>query len=172
MVELVATLVILTIGLILLLFLKPGLHAVRGARRYLHHRGRSGRALSRGRADRPFGLGVGGVKFVLAAVMMLVMVSMIGVPPLAGFYAKWWVIAALVDAGLLWLAIAAVVFSVIGAFYYLRVIKLMYFDDCVDRSPLSGGFGLRLVLSLNGVAVLALGLFPDGLIDVCARALM
>ena len=64
-----------------------------------------------------------------AAMMLLIMVSMIGVPPLAGFYAKWWVLSALVDAGHVWLAIVAVVFSVVGAFYYLRVIKLMYFDD-------------------------------------------
>jgi NADH-quinone oxidoreductase subunit N len=103
-----------------------------------------------------------------AAIMMLLMVSMIGVPPLAGFYAKWWVLEALIHAGKIWLAIAGVVFSVIGAFYYLRVIKLMYFDDCEDSSALEGGWDLRIVLSINGLAVLALGLFPDTLMTICS----
>jgi NADH-quinone oxidoreductase subunit N len=107
-----------------------------------------------------------------AAIMMLLMVSMIGVPPLAGFYAKWWVLEALIDAGKIWLAITGVVFSVIGAFYYLRVIKLMYFDDCEDPSALEGGWDLRIVLSINGLALLALGLFPDTLIAICSWVLI
>jgi NADH-quinone oxidoreductase subunit N len=107
-----------------------------------------------------------------AAIMMLLMVSMIGVPPLAGFYAKWWVLEALIDAGKTWLAITGVVFSVIGAFYYLRVIKLMYFDDCEDASALEGGWDLRIVLSINGLALLVLGLFPDRLIAICSWVLI
>lgn len=106
-----------------------------------------------------------------ALMMLLLMVSMIGVPPLAGFYAKWWVLAALLDAGQLWLAVAGVLFSVIGAFYYLRVIKLMYFDTPVADAPLRQGAALRLTLSVNVLLVLALGLFPEGLIALCARAL-
>jgi NADH-quinone oxidoreductase subunit N len=107
-----------------------------------------------------------------AGIMLLIMVSMVGVPPLAGFYAKWWVLAALIDAGKIGLAITALIFSVIGAFYYLRIIKLMYFDDCEDTSDLPGGWDLRLVLSINGLAILAIGLFPDALIAICARALL
>ena len=106
-----------------------------------------------------------------ALLMLLLMVSMIGIPPLAGFYAKWWILAALLDAGQLWLAIAGIVFSVIGAFYYLRVIKLMYFDAPTESAPLRPGAGLRLTLSINGALVLALGLFPQALIELCARAL-
>jgi NADH-quinone oxidoreductase subunit N len=106
-----------------------------------------------------------------ALLMLLLMVSMIGVPPLAGFYAKWWILAALLDGGHLGLAIAAVLFSVIGAFYYLRVVKLMYFDAPQDPGPLRQGAGLRLTLTFNALLVLAVGVFPDGLIELCARAL-
>jgi len=104
-----------------------------------------------------------------AAMMMLIMVSMLGLPPLAGFYAKWWVLAAVLNAGHLWLAIVAVMFSVIGAFYYLRIIKLMYFDEAEDALELDAPFDLRLVLSANAVLILLLGLFPDRLIAACAR---
>ncbi|HHQ14641.1 MAG TPA: NADH:ubiquinone oxidoreductase subunit N, partial [Chromatiales bacterium] len=106
-----------------------------------------------------------------AAMMLLLMASMIGIPPLAGFYAKWWVLAALVDVGQVWLAIAGVLFSVIGAFYYLRVIKFMYFDEPETVAALRPGGDLRLVLSLNVLLVLGLGLFPDRLIELCAAAL-
>jgi NADH-quinone oxidoreductase subunit N len=104
-----------------------------------------------------------------AAMMMLVMVSMLGLPPLAGFYAKWWVLAAVLNAGHLWLAIVAVVFSVIGAFYYLRIVKLMYFDEPEDFLELTAPFDLRLFLSANAILILVLGLFPDRLIAVCAQ---
>lgn len=103
-----------------------------------------------------------------AAIMMLVMISMIGVPPLAGFYAKWWVLAAILDQGHLWLAVTAVMFSVIGAFYYLRILKLMYFDEPENVIELDAPFDMRLVLSINGVLLLAIGLFPDRLIAICA----
>jgi NADH-quinone oxidoreductase subunit N len=105
-----------------------------------------------------------------ALIMLLIMLSMIGVPPLAGFYAKWWVLAALLDAGHVGLAVTGVVFSVIGAFYYLRVIKLMYFDEPEDIVPLESPFDFRLVLSANGLIILALGIFPDRLIAICASA--
>ena len=70
-----------------------------------------------------------------------------------------------------WLAVLAVLFSVIGAFYYLRVIKLMYFDDAVDALPIEAGTFMRLTLSANGLAVLAFGLLPAWLIGICASAI-
>jgi len=104
-----------------------------------------------------------------ALMMMLLMISMIGVPPLAGFYAKWWVLAAILNAGYLWLAIVAVVFSVIGAFYYLRVIKLMYFDEPENAIEIAAPLDMRLILSVNALLILVLGLFPDRLIAICAQ---
>ncbi|MBI3774607.1 MAG: NADH:ubiquinone oxidoreductase subunit N, partial [Gammaproteobacteria bacterium] len=106
-----------------------------------------------------------------AFLMLILMFSMAGVPPTLGFYAKLSVLQAVVDVNLTWLAIMAVVFSIIGAFYYLRIIKLMYFDKPTDTAPLRVNFDLRLVLSANGLAVLALGLFPSALMDVCIVAL-
>ena len=104
-----------------------------------------------------------------AFIMLLLMISMIGVPPLAGFYAKWWVLQALLEQGLVWLAIIGLVFSVVGAFYYLRVIKLMYFDEADDMAELEAPLDLRVALSVNGLLVLGLGLFPDRLIAICAQ---
>ena len=104
-----------------------------------------------------------------AFIMMLLMLSMIGVPPLAGFYAKWWVLQALLDQGHVWLAVIGVIFSVIGAFYYLRMIKLMYFDEPEDAAALEAPADLQLVLSINGLVILGIGLFPDRLIAICAR---
>jgi len=106
-----------------------------------------------------------------ALMMLVVMVSMIGVPPFAGFYAKWWVLSALVDSGQTWLAVVGVVFSVIGAFYYLRVIWLMYFDEGTGLPPVAGALDLRVLLSANALLLLGLGLFPAGLLDLCARVL-
>ncbi len=106
-----------------------------------------------------------------AGVMVILMFSMAGVPPLVGFYGKWVVLAAVLDAGLAWLAVAGVVFSVIGAYYYLRIVKLMYFDKPEDSAPLEAGMDLRLLLSVNGLAVLGLGVFPGSLIALCAAVL-
>ena len=106
-----------------------------------------------------------------AFMMLILMFSMAGVPPTLGFYAKLAVLQAVVDVNLIWLAVIAVVFSIIGAFYYLRMIKLMYFDKPTDLAPLRVNLDLRLVLSANGIAVLALGLFPSALMDVCIVAL-
>ena len=105
-----------------------------------------------------------------AAIMLVVMFSMAGVPPLLGFYAKYAVLLAIVEVGYVGLAIAGVLFSVVGAFYYLRVVKLMYFDDPVDSRPLVAGQDLRLVLSANGLLILALGIFPQALIALSLRA--
>jgi NADH-quinone oxidoreductase subunit N len=102
-----------------------------------------------------------------AAIMAMVMFSMAGVPVFVGFFAKWLVIKAALDAGLMWLAIIAVVFSVVGAFYYLRVVKLMYFDEPVSESPIAAPVDFRAVISLNGVLMLGLGIFSSSLIAVC-----
>jgi NADH-quinone oxidoreductase subunit N len=106
-----------------------------------------------------------------AAIMMMLMFSTAGVPPFIGFWAKLAVIGAVLDVGLVWLAAVAVLLSVVAAFYYLRVVKLMYFDDPTDSHAIEAGGTLRAVLSANGVAVLALGVFPSALIDLCARVL-
>lgn len=106
-----------------------------------------------------------------AAVMLMLMFSTAGVPPFVGFWAKLAVIGAVLNVGLSWLATVAVLLSVIGAFYYLRIVKLMYFDEPTDTSTVQAGGTVRAVLSLNGLAVLALGIFPSILIDVCARVL-
>ncbi len=102
-----------------------------------------------------------------AAVMAMVMFSMAGVPVFVGFFAKWLVIKAALDAGLVWLAIIAVVFSVVGAFYYIRVVKLMYFDEPVTESPIEVPVDFRTVISLNGAMMLGLGIFSSSLIAVC-----
>jgi NADH-quinone oxidoreductase subunit N len=106
-----------------------------------------------------------------AAVMMMLMFSTAGVPPFVGFWAKIAVLGAVVDVGLAWLAAVAVLLSVVAAFYYLRIIKLMYFDEPSDAVGIEAGGTLRAVLSVNGVAVLALGIFPSVLLDLCARVL-
>jgi NADH-quinone oxidoreductase subunit N len=103
-----------------------------------------------------------------AAMMLLLMFSMAGVPPVVGFYAKLSVLWAVVEAGYVWLAVVAVLFSLIGAFYYLRIVKLMYFDAPQDQSPLVSNSPMRIVLSLNGLAVLGFGLFPGLLMAICA----
>ena len=103
-----------------------------------------------------------------AAVMLLLMFSMAGVPPVVGFYAKLSVLWAVVEAGYVWLAVVAVLFSLIGAFYYLRIVKLMYFDAPQDTSPIVANSPMRIVLSMNGIAVLAFGLFPGALMAICA----
>jgi len=102
-----------------------------------------------------------------AFVMMAIMFSMAGVPPFLGFWAKISVLQEAVNSGLLWLAIVGVVASVIGAFYYLRVIKVVYFDKPVDEVPLQASMDIRLTLSLNGLAILAIGLYPTALITLC-----
>jgi NADH-quinone oxidoreductase subunit N len=105
-----------------------------------------------------------------AFLIMLVMFSMAGVPPLVGFWAKLFVIQAAVRVDLVWLAIVAVVFSVIGAFYYLRLVKLMYFDKPVEHQPLVSGAEVRWALSANGLALLGLGVLPGPLLAACAVA--
>ena len=106
-----------------------------------------------------------------AFIMLILMFSMAGVPPTAGFYAKLSVLKAVVDINMVWLAATAVVFSVIGAFYYLRIIKFMYFDKADDATPLKTNFDMSVVLSTNGLAVLALGIYPTSLMTLCATVI-
>ena len=103
-----------------------------------------------------------------AAIMLVLMFSMAGVPPVVGFYAKLSVLWAVVEAGFVWLAVVAVMFSLIGAFYYLRIVKLMYFDAPQDLSPIASTAPMRVVLGLNGAAVLGFGIFPGMLMAICA----
>jgi NADH-quinone oxidoreductase subunit N len=106
-----------------------------------------------------------------AIVMTVLMFSLAGVPPMMGFMAKWAVLQAVIATGQLWLAVVAVLFSLIGAFYYLRVVKTMWFDDVADASPIVTPTDMRVVLSLNGVLVLALGIMPSGLLAACLSAM-
>ena len=106
----------------------------------------------------------------LAFMMLILMFSMAGVPPTAGFYAKLSVLQAVIDAGHIPLAVMAVLFSLIGAFYYLRIVKLMYFDSPDSSAPISVRFDNGLLISVNGLAILALGIMPGALITVCAMA--
>jgi NADH-quinone oxidoreductase subunit N len=102
-----------------------------------------------------------------AAIMAMVMFSMAGVPVFVGFFAKWMVIKAAMDAGLMWLAIIAVIFSVVGAFYYLRVVKLMYFDEPITESEINVPVDFRAAISFNGILMIGLGIFSSSLIAVC-----
>ena len=106
-----------------------------------------------------------------AAVMAMLMFSMAGVPPFVGFPAKLVVIQAVIGVGDTWLAVIAVIFSVIGAYYYLRVIKLMYFDDPIDNRTVVASRPLRILLSANGLAVLLLGILPGALLALCAKVI-
>jgi NADH-quinone oxidoreductase subunit N len=108
----------------------------------------------------------------LAALMAMLMFSMAGIPPFIGFYAKMAVLQALVGSGWLWLALVAVLFSLIGAFYYLRVVKLIYFDaPSGQEHALSAHADSRALLSINGLAVLLLGIAPQSLIALCVYAM-
>jgi len=106
-----------------------------------------------------------------AFIMLVLMFSLAGIPPTAGFYAKLAVLSAAVDAGQIALAVAAVILSLVGAFYYLRVVKLMYFDEPVDATPVEGPREMRTLLSANGLALLALGILPQPLMQICFAAI-
>lgn len=106
-----------------------------------------------------------------AFVTLLLMLSLAGIPPMIGFYAKFSVLQAVVNAGYIWLAVAAVLFSLIGAFYYLRIIKLMYFDEPESTVALVPNSDVKILLSANGFAVLALGIFPQALMSLSLYAI-
>ncbi|MDH5470740.1 MAG: NADH-quinone oxidoreductase subunit NuoN [Gammaproteobacteria bacterium] len=102
-----------------------------------------------------------------ALMMLILMFSMAGVPPTVGFYAKLAVLKAVIDVDMVWLALVAVFFSIIGAFYYIRIIKLMYFDEPVTDAPLKINTDLQIAVSTNSLLVLGLGLFPGALLALC-----
>ncbi|HSW03288.1 NADH-quinone oxidoreductase subunit NuoN [Aquabacterium sp.] len=111
----------------------------------------------------------------VAGVMTIFMFSLAGVPPLIGFYAKFSILQALVTtnlAGYIWLAVVAVLLSLIGAFYYLRVVKVMYFDEPKDSTVPLQSNGISALLAVNGLAVLGLGLLPGGLMAMCRDAIL
>ncbi len=105
-----------------------------------------------------------------AAMMALLMFSMAGVPPTVGFMAKLVVLQAVIRVDLIWLAVVAVAFSIIGAFYYLRVVKLIYFDRPETDAAIVTTGGVRVAMTVNGLAVLALGIFPAALLSLCHSA--
>lgn len=107
-----------------------------------------------------------------AGIMLMVMFSMAGIPFFIGFFAKFSVLQAVVAAGYMWLAIVAVLFSLIGAFYYLRVVKVMYFDAPEDETPLTVATDMRILISANGLAIAVLGMFPQVIMSLCAYALL
>jgi len=106
-----------------------------------------------------------------AGMMLVLMFSMAGVPFFVGFFAKFSVLLSVVLAERYWLAVVAVFFSLIGAFYYLRVVKLMYFDEPKEQAPLVASLDMRVLMSANGLAVVGLGLFPFPLMWFCLEAI-
>ncbi|MBM3364116.1 MAG: NADH-quinone oxidoreductase subunit NuoN [Betaproteobacteria bacterium] len=106
-----------------------------------------------------------------AAIMMVLLLSLAGVPPMVGFYAKLAVLQAALAAGHLGLVVFAVLASLVSAYYYLRVVKLMYFDEPADAEVIEANGGLRLALSLNGIAVVLLGVLPGPLMAACVYAM-
>lgn len=106
-----------------------------------------------------------------AFVMLVLMFSLAGLPPTAGFFAKLAVLQAVLEAGYTWLVVVAVLLSVVGAFYYLRIVKVMYMDDPVGEITIERRIGTRWVLSAMGIATLVLGVLPAPLMDLCVRAI-
>ncbi|MCC5809914.1 MAG: NADH-quinone oxidoreductase subunit NuoN [Ectothiorhodospiraceae bacterium] len=108
---------------------------------------------------------------LFAFVMLILMVSLTGIPGTVGFYAKWMVLKSVVEAGFVWLAVLAVIGAVVGAFYYLRLVRYCYFDKPEGEGPQpSGSGGFRAVLAVNGLLILGLGIFPGALVAVCMAA--
>ncbi len=119
--------------------------------------------------------GLNQVSPLYAGVMAACMFSMAGIPPMVGFYAKLSVLQALIASGQVMhigVAIFAVMMSLVGAFYYLRVVKVMYFDEPITASPVVASTGVRVVLATNGALVLLLGIFPAGLMALSAQSIL
>jgi NADH-quinone oxidoreductase subunit N len=114
--------------------------------------------------------GLGRRNPALAFVMLILMFSLAGIPPTIGFYAKLAVLKAVIDAGMIWLAVLAVMMSLVGAFYYLRIVKMVYFDEPVDTHALRPVPSAQALLAVNGALVLLLGLVPGPLMSLCADA--
>jgi len=107
----------------------------------------------------------------LAFIMLLLMFSLAGIPPTVGFYAKLAVLQAVLGAGQVWLALVAVLFALIGTFYYIRIVKVMYFDEPIDTGAIRTRLDAGILLSANGLAILALGILPQPLVQVCLQAI-
>ena len=105
-----------------------------------------------------------------AFLALVLMLSMAGVPPFVGFWAKWSVLAQVVAVGDVWLALAAVLFAVVGAFYYLRVVWYVYFEEPREKAPVASGRPMAVTLTANSLLVLGLGLYPGALMSLCAAA--
>ena len=105
-----------------------------------------------------------------AFIMLILMFSMAGVPPFVGFWSKWFVLKEVVAVGHVWLAATAVFFAIVGAFFYLRIVRLMYFDISEEDISVTAPYDMKLVLSLNGITVLLLGLMPGTLLAICLKA--
>ena len=106
-----------------------------------------------------------------AFLMLILMLSMAGVPPFVGFWAKWSVLREVIAAGSTWLAVVGVSFAIIGLFYYLRVVRLMYFEKPDEPLPVVSSSEMRVMMSTNALAILALGVYPGGLLALCVQAL-
>jgi len=104
-------------------------------------------------------------------VMSALMFSLAGVPPMMGFAAKFSVLTAVLGTGQIWLTVLAVMFSLIGAFYYLRVVKVMWFDEAADESPIVVKADMSVALSLNAIAIVLLGVLPGPLLAACLKAM-
>ena len=107
----------------------------------------------------------------MAGAMLAMMFSLAGIPPLVGFYAKLAVLQAVIETGMVWLAVYAVLMSLIGAFYYLRIVKTMYFDEPTDTSPVSADGDASAVMAVNGLLLLLLGILPGPLMNLCSAAI-
>lgn len=107
-----------------------------------------------------------------AIIMFILMFSMAGIPPTIGFYAKFYVLQTALNAGHIWLLIIIMIFSVIGAFYYLRIIKLMYFDAPMDNKKIVINLDARLILSLNALIILFIGIWPTSLIEISNKIIL
>jgi len=105
-----------------------------------------------------------------AFLMLLLMFSMAGVPPTLGFFAKWMAIQSVINTGMLWLAVVAVLFAVIGAFYYLRVVKVMYFDEATDTTPIIARGDMRVLIGINALGLVLAMPWVGALMDLCAKA--
>jgi NADH-quinone oxidoreductase subunit N len=102
---------------------------------------------------------------------LFIMFSMAGIPPFIGFWAKLAVLEGALSAGYTWLVVFAVLMSVIGAFYYLRIVKVMYFDEPTDAAPITAPFEMRALLTVNAFAIIVLGFFPGALMTACLEAI-
>jgi NADH-quinone oxidoreductase subunit N len=107
-----------------------------------------------------------------AGMMAILMFSLAGLPPFVGFWAKLGVIQAVLGVHITWLAVVAVLFSVVGAYFYLRIVKLMYFDEPTDNTTIGGSTLMRTVLSANALLALGLGVIPGTLLEICKQALL